>query len=86
MNHIGQRCFSSFTSPQSLREEHQGYEKELSRLRSHYEEEMLRFKEAQVRALEEMEEKHQAMSEEAQQEKEEEKRLLMMVSLPHVDC
>ncbi|TKS66485.1 Protein FAM184A [Collichthys lucidus] len=62
---------------QSLREEHQGYEKELSRLRAHYEEEMLRFKEAQVRALEEMEEKHQAMSEEAQQEKEEEKRLLM---------
>lgn len=41
---------------------------------------MLRFREAQVRALEEMEEKHQAMSEEAQQEKEEEKRLLMTVS------
>uniref|UniRef100_A0A671UY93 Family with sequence similarity 184 member Aa n=1 Tax=Sparus aurata TaxID=8175 RepID=A0A671UY93_SPAAU len=54
---------------QSLREEHQGYEKELSRLRGHYEEEMLRFREAQVRALEEMEEKHQAMTEEAQQEK-----------------
>ncbi|XP_069020324.1 protein FAM184A-like isoform X4 [Embiotoca jacksoni] len=62
---------------QSLREEHQGYEKELSRLRAHYEEEMHRFREAQVRALEELEEKHQAMSEEAQQEKEEEKRLLM---------
>uniref|UniRef100_A0A8C4IW83 Protein FAM184A/B N-terminal domain-containing protein n=1 Tax=Dicentrarchus labrax TaxID=13489 RepID=A0A8C4IW83_DICLA len=62
---------------QSLREEHQGYEKELSRLRAHYEEEMLRFKEAQVRALEELEEKHQTMSEEAQQEKEEEKKLLM---------
>ncbi|XP_071320365.1 protein FAM184A isoform X3 [Trachinotus anak] len=62
---------------QSLREEHQGYEKELSRLRAHYEEETLRFKEAQVRALEEMEEKHQAMREEAQQEKEEEKKLLV---------
>uniref|UniRef100_A0A3B4WIK6 Family with sequence similarity 184 member Aa n=1 Tax=Seriola lalandi dorsalis TaxID=1841481 RepID=A0A3B4WIK6_SERLL len=62
---------------QSLREEHQGYEKELSRLRAHFEEETLRFKEAQVRALEEMEEKHQAMREEAQQEKEEEKKLLM---------
>uniref|UniRef100_A0A671UZV7 Family with sequence similarity 184 member Aa n=1 Tax=Sparus aurata TaxID=8175 RepID=A0A671UZV7_SPAAU len=57
--------------------EHQGYEKELSRLRGHYEEEMLRFREAQVRALEEMEEKHQAMTEEAQQEKQEEKKLLM---------
>ncbi|KAI3366279.1 hypothetical protein L3Q82_009741 [Scortum barcoo] len=62
---------------QSLREEHQGYEKELSRLRAHYEEETLRFKEAQVRALEELEEKHQAMRKEAQQEKEEEKELLM---------
>lgn len=40
---------------------------------------MLRFREAQVRALEEMEEKHQAMSEEAQQEKEQEKKLLMTV-------
>lgn len=65
--------------PQSLREEHQGYEKELSRLRVTYEEEMLRFKEAQVRTLEEMEEKHQAMTEEAQQEKEEEKKLLVTV-------
>ncbi|XP_069377451.1 protein FAM184A-like isoform X2 [Paralichthys olivaceus] len=62
---------------QSLREEHQGFEKELSRLRAHYEEETLRYREAQVRALEEMEEKHQAMREEAQQEKEEEKNLLM---------
>ncbi|KAG7234444.1 hypothetical protein INR49_004778 [Caranx melampygus] len=62
---------------QSLREEHQGYEKELTRLRAHFEDETLRFKEAQVRALEEMEEKHQAMREEAQQEKEEEKKLLM---------
>ncbi|XP_037829782.1 protein FAM184A isoform X3 [Kryptolebias marmoratus] len=62
---------------QSLREEHQGYEKELSRLRAHYEEETLRFKEAQVRALEELEEKHHAMREEAQQEKEEEKKLLI---------
>uniref|UniRef100_A0A3P9BNE5 Family with sequence similarity 184 member Aa n=1 Tax=Maylandia zebra TaxID=106582 RepID=A0A3P9BNE5_9CICH len=62
---------------QSLREEHQGYEKELSRLRAHYEEETLRFKEAQVRALEELEEKHQVMREEAQQEKEEEKKLLI---------
>lgn len=70
-------CCSAF--PQSLREEHQGYEKELSRLRAHYEEEMLRFKEAQVRTLEEMEEKHQAMTEEAQQEKEEEKKLLVTV-------
>lgn len=69
----------STPSPQSLREEHQGYEKELSRLRATYEEEMLRFKEAQVRTLEEMEEKHQAMTEEAQQEKEEEKKLLVTV-------
>ncbi|XP_014891948.1 protein FAM184A isoform X3 [Poecilia latipinna] len=62
---------------QSLREEHQGYEKELSRLRAHYEEETLRFKEAQVRALEELEEKHRALREEAQQEKEDEKKLLV---------
>ncbi|KAM8904269.1 protein FAM184A-like isoform 1-T1 [Spinachia spinachia] len=61
---------------QSLREEHQGYEKELCRLRAHYEEEMHHFKEAQVRALEELEGKHQAMREEAQQEKEDEKKLL----------
>lgn len=40
---------------------------------------MLHFKEAQVRTLEEMEEKHQAMTEEAQQEKEEEKKLLVTV-------
>uniref|UniRef100_A0AAX7USM8 Protein FAM184A/B N-terminal domain-containing protein n=1 Tax=Astatotilapia calliptera TaxID=8154 RepID=A0AAX7USM8_ASTCA len=60
-----------------LEQEHQGYEKELSRLRAHYEEETLRFKEAQVRALEELEEKHQVMREEAQQEKEEEKKLLI---------
>lgn len=50
----------------------------------HYEEEMLRFREAQVRALEEMEEKHQAMTEEAQQEKEEEKKLLMTVGLLYI--
>ncbi|XP_029030949.1 protein FAM184A-like isoform X3 [Betta splendens] len=62
---------------QSLREEHQGYEKELSRVRAHYEEETLRFREAQVRALEEMEEKHRTMREEAQQEKEDEKKLLV---------
>ncbi|XP_068575959.1 protein FAM184A-like isoform X2 [Cebidichthys violaceus] len=62
---------------QSLREEHQGYEKELCRLRAHYEEEMHRFKEAQVRALEELEGKHQSMREEAQQEKEDEKKVLM---------
>ncbi|KAK1876628.1 Protein FAM184A [Dissostichus eleginoides] len=49
---------------QSLREEHQGYEKELCQLRSHYEEEMHRFKEAQVRALEELEGKHQKMCQE----------------------
>lgn len=76
----GQSEVIVFSPPQSLREEHQGYEKELSRLRGHYEEEMLRFREAQVRALEEMEEKHQAMTEEAQQEKQEEKKLLMTVS------
>lgn len=74
-----QLCFFSSFFPQSLREEHQGYEKELSRLRAHYEEEMHRFKEAQVRALEEMEEKHQAMSDEARQEKEDEKKLLVTV-------
>ncbi|RVE75487.1 hypothetical protein OJAV_G00016860 [Oryzias javanicus] len=62
---------------QSLREDHQGYEKELARLRAHYEEETLRFKEAQVRALEELEEKHRAIREEALQEKEEEKNLLI---------
>ncbi|XP_037618439.1 protein FAM184A-like isoform X3 [Sebastes umbrosus] len=62
---------------QSLREEHQGYEKELCRLRAHYEEEMHRFKEAQVRALEELEGKHEAMREEAQQEKDEETQILM---------
>lgn len=76
----GQSEVIVLSPPQSLREEHQGYEKELSRLRGHYEEEMLRFREAQVRALEEMEEKHQAMTEEAQQEKQEEKKLLMTVS------
>uniref|UniRef100_A0A667X4Y4 Family with sequence similarity 184 member Aa n=1 Tax=Myripristis murdjan TaxID=586833 RepID=A0A667X4Y4_9TELE len=65
---------------QSLREEHQGYEKELCRLRAHYDEEALRFKEAQVRALQDMEEKHKAMREEALQEKEEEKKLLMEMS------
>ncbi|XP_032411844.1 protein FAM184A-like isoform X4 [Xiphophorus hellerii] len=62
---------------QSLREEHQGYEKELCRLRAHYEEETLRFKEAQVRVLEELEEKHRTLREEAQQEKEDEKKLLV---------
>lgn len=41
---------------------------------------MHRFKEAQVRALEELEGKHQAMREEAQQEKEDEKKLLTAVS------
>lgn len=41
---------------------------------------MHRFKEAQVRALEELEGKHQAMREEAQQEKEDEKKLLAAVS------
>lgn len=81
MNHIKPTSSSPPpSSPQSLREEHQGYEKELSRLRAHYEEETHRFREAQVRALEEMEEKHQAMTEEAQQEKEEEKQLLMTVN------
>uniref|UniRef100_A0AAQ6IEA1 Protein FAM184A/B N-terminal domain-containing protein n=1 Tax=Anabas testudineus TaxID=64144 RepID=A0AAQ6IEA1_ANATE len=57
---------------------------ELSRLRAHYEEETLRFREAQVRALEEMEEKHRSMREEAQQEKEEEKQLLITVNLLYV--
>lgn len=45
---------------------------------------MLRFKEAQVRTLEEMEEKHQAMTEEAQQEKEEERKLLVTVGAHHL--
>lgn len=62
---------------QSLREEHQGHEKELSRLRAHFEEETRRFKDAQVRALEELEEKHRRLREDAQQEKEEEKQLLI---------
>ena len=49
-------------------------------MRAHYEEETHRFKEAQVRALEEMEDKHRSMREEAQQEKEEEKKIRMKVS------
>ncbi|KAK0143320.1 Protein FAM184A [Merluccius polli] len=62
---------------QSLREEHQGYEKELCRLRARYEAEALRFKEAQVRSLEETEERQRVLREEVRQEKEEEKELLM---------
>uniref|UniRef100_A0A3Q1GFJ0 Family with sequence similarity 184 member Aa n=1 Tax=Acanthochromis polyacanthus TaxID=80966 RepID=A0A3Q1GFJ0_9TELE len=50
-------------------------------LRAHYEEETHRFREAQVRALEELEEKHRTLREEAQQEKEDEKKLLMTVRL-----
>lgn len=65
--------------PQSVREEHQGYEQELSRLRAQYEEEVLRFQEAQVRALQQLQEKHQALSQEAQHEKEEEKQRLTAV-------
>uniref|UniRef100_A0A8C6X036 Zgc:85722 n=1 Tax=Neogobius melanostomus TaxID=47308 RepID=A0A8C6X036_9GOBI len=61
----------------SLREEHQGHEKELSRIRAHFEDETRRFKDAQVRALEELEEKHRRLREDAQQEKEEEKQLKM---------
>jgi len=80
IHHLNIFILSAFASPQSLREEHQGYEKELCRLRAHYEEEMHRFKEAQVRALEELEENHQSMREEAQKEDEDEKRLLMAVS------
>uniref|UniRef100_A0A3Q3GR64 Family with sequence similarity 184 member Aa n=1 Tax=Labrus bergylta TaxID=56723 RepID=A0A3Q3GR64_9LABR len=60
---------------QSLREEHQGYEKELCRLRAHYEEEAHRFKEAQVRALGELEEKHQSLREEKLSQEFEIKRL-----------
>lgn len=45
--------------------------------------ETLRFKEAQVRALEELEEKHRLHGEEAQQEKEEEKQLLVTVGQMH---
>ncbi|KAG7263904.1 hypothetical protein CRUP_021223 [Coryphaenoides rupestris] len=67
-------------SSQSLREEHQRYEKELCRLRARYEEEALRFKEAQVRSLEEMEERQRALREEVRQEKEEEKELLITIS------
>uniref|UniRef100_A0A3B4APQ9 Protein FAM184A/B N-terminal domain-containing protein n=1 Tax=Periophthalmus magnuspinnatus TaxID=409849 RepID=A0A3B4APQ9_9GOBI len=62
---------------QSLREEHQGHEKELTRLRAHFEDETRRFKDAQVRALEDLEEKHRRLREDAQQEKEEEKQLLI---------
>ncbi|KAJ0062557.1 hypothetical protein NL108_016854, partial [Boleophthalmus pectinirostris] len=62
---------------QSLREEHQGHEKELTRLRAHFEEETRRFKDAQVRALEDLEEKHRRLRDDAQQEKEEEKQLLI---------
>lgn len=75
------RCHTlPLSAHQSLREDHQGYDKELSRLRAHYEEETLRFKEAQLRALEELEEKHRTIREEALQEKEEEKKLLITVS------
>ncbi|KAK7893192.1 hypothetical protein WMY93_022344 [Mugilogobius chulae] len=62
---------------QSLREEHQGHEKELTRLRAHFEDETRRFKDAQVRALEDLEEKHRRLREDAQQEKEDEKQLLI---------
>lgn len=62
---------------QSLREERQGYEKELARLRGKYEEEAVRFKEAQVRALEELAEKHREEQQEAQSAAEREKNLLM---------
>ncbi|XP_030215829.1 protein FAM184A isoform X1 [Gadus morhua] len=62
---------------QTLREEHQRYEKELFLLRGRYEDEALRFQEAQVRALEEVEERQRALREEVRQEKEEEKEVLM---------
>ncbi|XP_031686394.1 protein FAM184A isoform X1 [Oncorhynchus kisutch] len=62
---------------QSLREERQGYEKELARLRGKYEEEGVRFKEAQVQALEELSEKHRATQESAQNAAEKENNLLM---------
>ncbi|CAB1331349.1 unnamed protein product [Coregonus sp. 'balchen'] len=65
---------------QSLREERQGYEKELARLRAKYEEEAVRFKEAQAQALEELSEKHRATQESAQNAAEKEKNLLMAVS------
>ncbi|CAL8302145.1 unnamed protein product, partial [Gadus morhua 'NCC'] len=61
----------------TLREEHQRYEKELFLLRGRYEDEALRFQEAQVRALEEVEERQRALREEVRQEKEEEKEVLM---------
>ncbi|XP_036819425.1 protein FAM184A isoform X2 [Oncorhynchus mykiss] len=62
---------------QSLREERQGYEKELARLRGKYEEEGVRFKEAQAQALEELSEKHRATQESAQNAAEKENNLLM---------
>uniref|UniRef100_A0A4W5ME57 Family with sequence similarity 184 member Aa n=1 Tax=Hucho hucho TaxID=62062 RepID=A0A4W5ME57_9TELE len=65
---------------QSLREERQGYEKELARLRGKYEEEGVRFKEAQAQALEELSEKHRATQESAQNAAEKENNLLMAVS------
>uniref|UniRef100_A0A673C9D7 Zgc:85722 n=1 Tax=Sphaeramia orbicularis TaxID=375764 RepID=A0A673C9D7_9TELE len=60
---------------QSLREEHQGYEKELSRIRGHYEEEKQRFRQEQVQALEELEEKHRRLREEKLSQEFEIKRL-----------
>ncbi|XP_035656709.1 protein FAM184A isoform X3 [Oncorhynchus keta] len=62
---------------QSLREERQGYEKELAKLRGKYEEEGVRFKEAQAQALEELSEKHRVTQESAQNAAEKETNLLM---------
>uniref|UniRef100_A0A3P8ZKT3 Protein FAM184A/B N-terminal domain-containing protein n=1 Tax=Esox lucius TaxID=8010 RepID=A0A3P8ZKT3_ESOLU len=62
---------------QSLREERQCYEKELALLRGKYEEEAVRFKEAQALGLEELSENHRLAQESAHNAAEKEKNLLM---------
>ncbi|KAJ7991286.1 hypothetical protein DPEC_G00295750 [Dallia pectoralis] len=62
---------------QSLRVERQGYEKELARLRGKYEEEAVRFKEAESQALEELSEIHRLTQESVQNAAAKEKDLLM---------
>ncbi|XP_046886807.1 protein FAM184A isoform X1 [Hypomesus transpacificus] len=62
---------------QSLREERQGYERDLARLRGRYEEEAVRLGEEQAKALEELEDKHRAVQEDAQSAAERERSLLV---------
>ncbi|KAI4895692.1 hypothetical protein NFI96_024784 [Prochilodus magdalenae] len=61
----------------TLREEKQGYEKDLMSLRSKYEEDTAHFKEAQSRALDELSKKHRAALESIQTSSEKEKNRLL---------